>query len=317
MRKLILLLSVLGLTEISSAQGRLPEKSAAKSGSENSSEPMRIKSESDIPARGGNAPILNFNEGDEEREKRVEETVNDETVFDAFPGYPKSRIGLGITAATLNSSWSFGAYNFNFSSLAIAYEVSYEFVARPNFSMQLKYQTYEASTPDGTVKPYRIIDSTAEVNSYGILTSYCFLSQTSFYRRFCPNFSIENDAYPILNFVTGSGTNLQMGTVKDLVVGLGFNYMFPVTEKTNFSVGTGLKLGTGTGQTGALTSKSNSSYLLSGTLMWEAFRHGEVDIGFEGAYRSANIHGKAGSAEQDWKTISSWLAGRMAFVLVY
>ena len=253
------------------------------------------------------APDADFGGG----KKATDSGLDEEAPFKAYIGYPKHQIGVMASPISISSKFNYNTQPFNFKSSSLGYGLWYRLVATPLININLDWNRFTAAVAAATVSPYTVAESEETYDNYGVSGSYCYASKLSFFHRLCPGFKIANDAYPILEFTTG--TALKMGKVEDIVIGLTLDYQFPVVESLLLTAMMGYNYGTGVGNSGSLTSKENNAiYARLGSQWTVASRH-EISANVEYNMRTAKLKGLVGSNTDSWETTSTILGLRAAY----
>jgi hypothetical protein len=293
------------------------------SGGENEAAPsgdaLRFNTDSS-PTSSDSRPPLKFTDPGESplgtRPPEYAETAPEETPFKTYLGYPKNQLGAYIEPMDLAAKWTFNGSAFNFNSTPVAVGLDYRISFTPMWKLELDYSHFAVSTPSGTVGSYTVSSSSQGFDTYFVKGRYCFLGNVTFYRQLCAGIDMGNDAYPILKFVN-SATNLQISEVQDITAGVNLTYQQPFAERYLFQVGIGYNTGTGIGNSGDLTSKSNSSYYARAGLDFNLTEHNTI-LG-EAIYlaRTAKLNGLQGSIQQSWETDSSVLGLRLGYMRTF
>lgn len=243
------------------------------------------------------------------------ESVPEETPFKSFIGYPKHQLGIYVKPMSLASNWTYQSNTYNFTSPSTGIGLTYRLQVTPLWNMEIDYIHYTMSLDAATVAPYKFLSSDVKFDDYSIKGNYCFVGKATFYRQFCPGLIIGNEGYPILNFVTSS--NLVLSKVQDFIVGVNLAYQEPFSDNFLFKLIGGYNYGTGLGNSGYLTSKSNSSYYADAGAEWNVTEHNTV-LGFaEFRARSANVNGVKGSVNDTWTTTSSLLGFKLGYMRTF
>ncbi len=239
------------------------------------------------------------------------EAIPDEEPYKAYIGYPKNRFGASLELMNLSSQWNYNGRSYNFPASPIAYGVNYGFFISPIWQMGLEYSHYSMSIDAKNITPNRFHASTKSYDEYYFKTQYCVVSHSSFYRQFCPGLDIGKDSYPILTF---QGQNdLYLGQVNDIIIGLNLNWQIPFGDRWGFKAKAGYNYGTGMGNSGALTSKSNNSIVGSAGLEYSFPRLHSIYGAVDYKNRSAKIKGKVGINEDTWTTNSSLIGFKAGY----
>lgn len=243
------------------------------------------------------------------------ESVPEETPFKSFIGYPKHQLGAYVKPMSLASNWTYQSNTYNFTSAATGLGLTYRLQVTPLWNMEIDYVHYSMTLDAATVTPYKFLSSDVKFDDYSIKGSYCFVGKATFYRQLCPGLIIGNEGYPILNFATSS--NLVMSKIQDFIVGVHLTYQEPFSDNFLFKVIAGYNYGTGLGNSGYLTSKSNSSYYADGGAEWTVTEHNSI-LGFaEFRARSANVNGVKGTVNDTWTTTSSLLGFKLGYMRTF
>lgn len=291
------------------------------SGSAEGSKPtsgLRFKTDGESESKETRAPMKFKALGSEEGKDVVigtsspEELKNvDDDVFKINIGYPKHRAGLFVAPQDFSAKWSYNSQDFNFDLTLVQYGFNYTFIATPLLQFELEYTRYSASIDAATVSPFSVIDSEKNYDSLFVNTRFCFVRESSFLKRLCPAFVVGKDAYPILGFV--DSVRLQMDRVNDVVFGGLVTYQQPITAWVSLDTTLGYNMGTGVGNSGQLTSKSNSSLYLTMAADWSFKENHSANLGLSYLSRTAELEGKIGSNKIKWETESSQLGLKAAY----
>lgn len=243
------------------------------------------------------------------------ETVPEDEGFKSYVGYPKHKVGAFVDPEMLSSSWDYNGRSFNFSNSLIRYGLDYRFVISPIWNIEIEYSHYESGLEAGVQKPYVFDESSATFDDYFAKIHYCILSRSNFYRQYCPGFSIGNASYPVLGFK--SGTVLEMSRVQDLTLGLDFTFQFPFTDKFLFKAVPGYNYGMGIGNSGSMSSKSNSSFTGQLGVDYQFLAKHNIEALVVAAMRSAKLSGKVGSNDDTWTTNSTSFGMRLGYFYTF
>ncbi len=285
--------------------------------SNSSSEYLKFNVDS-APAPTDPRPAMQFSDPGESApgtpRPEYTETTPDAVAFKTYPGYPKHQAGLYVKPSTLSSSWSYGGSTYNFRSPTLALGTGYRIQINPLWSMELDYMHYSMNLEAGVVLPFRFLASTTSFDDYSVKGNYCYIGKTSYYRKICPGFQIGNEGYPILNFVQGTSTNLNLSKVQDIIIGVNADYQEPFADKFLFKAIIGFNYGTGLGNSGYLTSKSNYSYYGDAGAEWSVTEHNIIQVFAEYRLRTAQISGQVGNITDKWDTKSSLLGAKIGYM---
>lgn len=239
--------------------------------------------------------------------------IAEDAPFKAYLGYPKQNATVLVDFANFAAKWSNGTQDINFTSPTLGYGVQYKFQANPMFSMDITWVHYSVTAQATTIgSSYIVYESTKSFDPILVSTEYCLISALTFYQQFCPGLVIGKDAYPILEY-SGDTSHLAMSKVEDVVVGPRIGYQTPIRESMLFRMNLGYNFGTGVGNSGALTSKSNSTLYLDAGANWAFMQNQSLALGFDYRIRTANLAGRVGSNDFTWTTKSSIIGGRLAY----
>jgi hypothetical protein len=240
-------------------------------------------------------------------------TVAEDAPFKTYLGYPKHDLSAFVGFANLSAKWTLGNVAFNFTDSPIEYGVSYKFHLSPLLSLHLDWLTYSDSIATSSViaNTYDLNSSSETYNSVFVGGNYCFVSDSNFLRQLCPGIDIGRDDYPILGFTSGSA--LDLDKVTDITVGVNLAWQIPFADRYLFKLVGGYNMGTGLGNSGDLTSKTNSSYY--GKMLFDWNVHGNHTINFQADYlgRTAKLSGNTGGSTQSWETDASMFGGRIGY----
>jgi hypothetical protein len=265
---------------------------------------------SDAPASKDDRPTIRFSDGSQNTNSKKQEPViatnetpPDEEGFKSYLGYPMHEVVLLTGLDSISATFSYGAQDFNFSTNTFAYGLAYSLIATPSWKVGAYFLQYNIGVNSGTASSLNILSSDENLTQFGINTEYCTIGSTNFYRQFCVGGLIARDAYPMLNFA--SGTDLVMSRLEDIVVGLNIAYQVPLTDKLLLKPILGYNHGTASGNSGTLTPKSNSRLYLRMELPWMWSQ--QTTVRFHGDYslRKAEAEGTTGSNFDPWETNSA------------
>lgn len=275
------------------------------------------------PKSTDHRPALKFKDDTTQPVKKEEDYSNgvkEEEPYRAYVGYPKNQVGVHVEPTSLAFDWKFNGQSFNYRSNTLKYGVDYNFVVTPQFTVGVSYTHYGVSVSSATADPFVINNSSDTFDDYYLKGRYCFISDSNFNRRLCPGIDIGNDSYPVLQFVN-DGVHLEMGNVQDLVVGVNLTGQIPFTDKFVFKGIVGYNIGTGIGNSGPLTSKSNDSYYLNVSTDWtvsstEHHAHDAIfGVGFK--HRDASLTGQVGANSDTWQTDADELSLYLAYMFTW
>jgi hypothetical protein len=221
--------------------------------------------------------------------------------FKLYPGYPKVRLQIASQPTVVSSTFTYGTTGFNYNNTNTSgFGSSIIFQGTPAFKAKLFYSTYTAEVYDATVNALSITKSTIATPSYGASFSYCNISDGNFLTQLCGVFELGNDGYPLLDFASSS--TLSMTQVRDNYYGIGIGYQWPILTNFLFHVLGGVNIGTGTGNSGALTSKTNSSIYFDGSIEWIINENHSATVGVNAKQRAAKVAGRRGTNDDTWET---------------
>ena len=288
-------------------QGRSQEAS--------SGETLKFKDNSD-PASSDTRPPMEFKDPGEAplgaTRPEYGDVEPDSGNFKTYVGYPKHLLGVYLKPMNLSSAWSYQGSTYNFTSAATGIGLTYRLQVTPLWTLELDYMQYSMTMSDSTVNPYHFEQSSVSLSEYSIKGNYCFLGRTTFYRQLCPGAMIGNDNYPVLKFEPGS--NLDISKVQDIILGINLLYQEPLSEHFMLKAIAGYNYGTGIGNSGYETSKSNSSYYGDLGAEWMVTEHNLAMAYVEYKARSAVISGTVGAITDTWTTNSSLLGAKLGYM---
>ncbi len=292
------------------------------------SEPTSSESSSQLNS-DGSAPIYQFNtdgfssatddrnnlnfkvDGSDESADPLKFTSADD-VFKTYIGYPKHQLMAYYYPASVNAKWTYRGQDFNFTNSATtAFGLLYRFVATPLVNIELDWNHYELKVKEGTASAYTITASNTDIDSLFLRLNWFWVSDKNFFFRYGPGFELGYDSYPVLNFKTS--TALELGYVRDAVIGLNFNVQKPLITNFLLSAKAGYNYGTGAGNSGEFTSKLNNSYYLAGGIDYNFNERSAINLGSEYRVRRANVEGKVGSNVDSWDTSATTTAFRAGY----
>jgi hypothetical protein len=112
---------------------------------------------------------------------------------------------------------------------------------------------------------------------------------------------------------------MALAKVQDLIIGANFTGQFPFTDMFLFKAIVGYNYGTGAGNSGVMTSKTNSSYYITGQTDWyvgQSKKH-DIILGLDFKGRTASISGKVGAVEDTWDTKSTMFGFRGGYAYTF
>lgn len=245
----------------------------------------------------------------------LEFSSNEDEGFKSYIGYPKHEIHVLAGSDNIAATWGYNGQDFTFRSSTIAYGVNYTFVGTPMWKLGVHYSRYSVGVDAGTISGFSIKESEETLDQYGVNSEYCFISSANFYRQYCLGGTILNDSYPILKFT--SGTDLEMGRVDDIVVGVHVAAQIPFSDKIFFKPILGYNYGTGAGNSGALTAEGNSKFWFRAELPWSIARRFTLKLHADYSARQATIKGKIGNNNDKWETDSTIVGGGLDAIFVF
>ena len=271
----------------------------------------------DTPAPSGgiqNNPIqFKYEESKKMETSNSDQLEAEELSFKAYPGYPKHQVRLSLMPTQVTSKWSYSGQDYNYnSSSSTAFDFSYQYLSTPQLSIALNYSRYDVSIGDASVTPYLIKDSKASVDNYGVKSQFCSVLEKSFFHQICLGADLGFENYPLLDF-TGSNT-LELSKVQDLVAGINIGYNHPLFYEIYMRTKLGYNLGLGTGNSGELTSKSNSSIYASADFEKMLKEKHGVSAGLEFKMRNAKVEGLRGSNDDSWKSSITTTALKAGYI---
>ncbi len=263
---------------------------------------------------------LKFKVPGETDAKPAPEVVNplaEDAPYKAFIGYPKQTLGAFAEYSDLGATWKYIGQSFNFSDTPIAYGVNYKYLATPLLTFDIEYMHWSDAVTDATVLPFVIVASTYSYDTLFVGGNYCFVSELTALRRFCPGITIGRDEYPILNFGSGNLTRLTLNKVADFTIGVNAKYEMPFRDNILFTLVGGYNMGTGAGNSGSLTSTSNSSYYVKALTDWNVKGNHTANFQFDYSARAAKLEGKIGSNSPKWDTDSTIMGLRAGYTYTF
>jgi hypothetical protein len=268
------------------------------------------------PANTDHRPMMSFKDpGDTPLGQKAPDFTDptpEDAGYKAYIGYPKNQVGVYAMPMNLSSTWSFNGQDFNFTNSPVGLGAMYRLIATPMWNLELDYSHFSMSVDQAVISPYRILSSSTSFDQYYAKGQYCFIGTSSFYNQFCTGLEIGNDAYPILNFTSGS--DLTLSKVQDIILGVNLAYQTAVGEHFLFKTSIGYNYGTGLGNTGALTSKNNSSYFGKAGVEYNLTSHQIILADLNYMARSAKISGKRGNNDDTWNTKSALLGFKIGYL---
>ena len=239
------------------------------------------------------------------------DALADDTPYKTYIGYPKNSFSASLQPETFGATWSYNGQDINFRSSTLAVGLAYKLVATPRFGIDVSFNHSMFKIGDAQVSNYRVTGSNTTLDTYFVNGHYCFFGRSSFAIQYCPGVQIGNDAYPVLKFY--DNLNLRLDRVQDFVIGLNVRLQTPITDRISAHFTPGFLLGTGIGNSGALTSKNNSTiYGLLGA-DYELGQHNALGLEFNFDSRNAKIKGKVGNNDDSWTTKATDFGARFAY----
>lgn len=241
------------------------------------------------------------------------ENQKNEAVFKTYLGYPKHFVNLTYAPVSYGAKYSYSGAEYNFSSTDVqGLEVSYSLQATPSVFFEVEGNTYTAKSKSGSASPYNVSESKATLFSIMFRGNYCWVG-SNFYARICPGAELGTDTYPSLGFKAIS--TLEMQTASEMMYGANVYAQYPLIYSTNISARLGYVMGSGTGQSGSLTSKKNQLTYLDSKLEWPVGGAGHLmNLGVYYGMRSATVEGKVSSTITDkWDTNSGLLIFKVGY----
>jgi len=265
----------------------------------------------DAPPSSDPRPALKFNDLPNETAEQPSASGSSpsapEEEFRSYVGYPKSQIGIINSYNNITANWDYNGQAFNFSTSALVYGLRYNLLASPMWRVGVHYSRYEVGAPEGVVSSYRIRDSSATLQQYGVDSDYCFISSKNYFRQYCVGGILMNDAYPVLKFQTG--TDLVISSVQDIVAGVRFAVQIPFSDKLLFRPMIGYNYGTSLGNSGSLSAVRNSKVYFRADLPWSVLTKLDLNFHLDFESRQALVEGTNGNNQDRWATDSTVLGG--------
>lgn len=242
----------------------------------------------------------------------IENTPND-SVFKTYLDFPKHQLALRWNLSTFAGKFSYQGTDFNFVSNSLAgAQLAYKFIVDPELFFDADYTFYSASTKSGTANSFNVKDSTKSVSQLSLRGNYCWIGKNAFSKT-CPGFEIYSDQYPVLGFA--NNTTLEMQSASDLMLGLNVHAQVPLIRSLMLNGRLGYLAGTGSGQSGALTSKKNTVIYLDSKLDWPLSPTRTLDFGLRYENRSSSIEGQVSPSIKDkWDTTAGNIQYRVGYI---
>lgn len=287
---------------------------------EPSDAPIKFNTESDSSNTDYRQPMVFkipgvSNAGEVKPDVSSKDPLPEAAPFVTYIGYPRHEVGVSALPMSVASKWSYNDQDFNFRSSATGYGAHYRIDVTPLFNLNLSFSQYSMSVTATTVSLFLVNESKETFQTYGAKGSYCWVYGISFVKRLCAGGSIDNDSYPILNFV--DGTHLEISKVQDFVLGGHVNFQLPIVQDLALKFETGYNYGTGVGNTGNLTSKSNSSYYGQIQADWIIKEKHRLTAGVNYTARQAKLSGTVGAIKDKWKTDSTAVGGTFGYAYIF
>lgn len=190
-----------------------------------------------------------------------------------------------------------------------SYEILYRYFANPQDEVELDYSWAQLETSAGSVVsnslgPLLIQESSTQLDSLFLRFRRFWFDQHNFFHRYGVGFEFGADSYPTLAF--SQATELSLSKIRDLVIGLNFNYRRPLSPNLLFTASSGLNHGTGaSADSGGLKVKNNLSYFAFLSAVWALDSRSSLELGWEYRVRQADISGNRGGVSEDWKSRTS------------
>lgn len=224
--------------------------------------------------------------------------------FKTYVGYPKHQLGLHLVPEKIAAAWTYQGATYNFVSNSLAYGLNYNLIITPSFTIGLEYTHFAVTMPAATANGNTFLNSSQNFDNYFAKFRYCFISDMNFERRFCPGIDIGNDSYPVLQFL--DQTTLTLANVSDIIVGVNATGTMPVKSLFVLKGTVGYNMGTGMGNSGVMTSKTNSSYYADVITDWKIghnvnYQHA-VQAGVAIKERDASISGTVSNQPTTWNS---------------
>lgn len=240
------------------------------------------------------------------------ESVPDDAGFKIYIGYPKHQLGIYLAPTQVSAKWSGkNGETHSFSNSAVAFGLNYKLIISPVWNVEVDYQHYTLKMSPANFSVgssnFTLLDSKASFDNYFVRNRFCVIGKSASYQQLCPGVDIGNDGYPIVNYSTS--TNLVMDRIQDLIIGVNLTYQIPVGPAFLFRLIGGYNYGTGAGNSGALTSKNNSSYFADLRLDYRIGEHNIIAVGADYKARTA----KVSNSTDSWGTDTSSFGGRIGY----
>lgn len=243
----------------------------------------------------------------------MDNSLPEDAPFKTYIGYPKYSVGATVAQNNVSSKWSYGNQDLNYTSGATGYGLIGRMQATPKVNTEIEYNHTSFSVDAGGVTGATINASETNIDSYMIKTKYCFISNSGFQNQFCPGIDVGSDVYPVLQYV--SGTALEISKATDIILGLNFTYQRSFSDKLIGKFGAGYNYGTGIGNKGYLTSKSNTSYFLKFAPEWNIKGNHSILGNVEYKARKAKLSGKVSATLTDtWLTEATTVAFGLGYL---
>jgi hypothetical protein len=240
------------------------------------------------------------------------ESQTTETAFKTYVGYPKQQIDLSYAPVSYGGKFSYSGYDFNFSSTdMLGLNLNYKMILTPAVFFEVDGTYFSAKSKSGRAAPYTFQETTTAVFNVMFRGNYCWIGD-NFFSKLCPGIDLGMDSYPVLGFDGNSTVTLQKAS--ELVYGVSLYAQRPLIYSTNISARLGYTMGSGSGQSGALTSKKNNLVYLDSKIEWPVAMNRLINFGVYYSQRTASIEGKVSSTLSDkWDTNAAQLGVKVGY----
>ena len=239
------------------------------------------------------------------------DTANGGAAFKTYVGYPKQFLNLNYAPSSFGGKYSYQGFDYNYSSTDVTgLNLNYKLITTPNFFFEVDASYITAKAKAGSAGN-SINDSSANTVPLMFRGNYCWIGD-NFFSKFCPGLELGLDSYPVLGF-TGN-TTLELQKASEFVYGVNIYGQAPLIRSTTINGRLGYINGSGSGQSGNLTSKKNNLIYLDAKIEWPVAQKRYMNVGLLYSSRTATIGGKVSSALTDqWDTKATLLMLKLGY----
>lgn len=248
---------------------------------------------------------------DDKMANPIENQKND-AVFKTYIGYPKHQLNLSYAPVSYGAKFSYRGSDFNYSSMDLTgLGVTYTALVTPSVYFDVAASYFSVKSKSGLAGSYTVTDSTSSVLQFNLRGNYCWIGD-NFYARLCPGLEIGQDAYPLLAF--NSAGRIEMQTANEMTYGVNVFAQYPLLRSSNIGARLGYVMGSGSGQSGGLSSKKNSLIYLDSKVEWPVSPGSLMNVGLYYGLRSSTIEGKTSAVNTDkWDNEIGHLALKIGY----